>query len=120
MQTTLESLYARYSARLAAAAAEQLAELGADPVGDADDVTQDVWLYAARLLVLPEPEHAWTVLTGLLDRALAALEGARHRELPCGMDLPGVRWMPPAPLGALPSSVTVVTVATVSPTAAAA
>ncbi|MEU5161234.1 hypothetical protein AB0G74_16730 [Streptomyces sp. NPDC020875] len=98
MRTTLDSLYARYSARLAAAAAEQLAEIGADPVADADDVTQDVWLLAAQLLALPEPGHAWPVLTGLLDQALAAFEDARHRELPYGMDQPGARWMPPAPL----------------------
>jgi hypothetical protein len=104
MRTTLDSLYRRYSARLAVAAAEQLAEIGADPIGDADDVTQDVWLLAAQLLTLPEPKHAWTVLTGLLDQALAALEASRHRELPYGMDLPGVRWVPPAPLERLPSA----------------
>lgn len=114
MRTTLDTLYTLYSARLAAAAAEQLADIGADPVGDADDVTQDTWLLAAQLLALPEPEYAWPVLTGLLDRALAGLEASRHRELPYGMDLPGVRWMPPAPLEPLPSA------ATVYPAAAAA
>ncbi|MFL4910697.1 hypothetical protein ACJ6WF_48310 [Streptomyces sp. MMS24-I2-30] len=108
MRTTLASLYTRYSARLAAAAAEQLAEIGADPVADADDVTQEVWLLAAQLLALPESEHAWVVLTGLLDQALAGLEASRHRELP------GVRWMPPVPLVAVPSA------AIVYPTAAAA
>ncbi|MEW1551909.1 hypothetical protein [Streptomyces tsukubensis] len=107
MPTTLNSLYTRYSARLAAAAAEQLADIGADPVADTDDVTQDVWLLAAQLLALPEPGHAWAVLTGLLDQALTALDEPRHRELPYGMDLPGVRWMPPAPLAALPSAATV-------------
>ncbi|MFF4756341.1 hypothetical protein ACWD5R_39650 [Streptomyces sp. NPDC002514] len=114
MRTTLASLYTRYSARLAAAAAEQLAEIGADPVADADDVTQEVWLLAAQLLALPESEHAWVVLTGLLDQALAGLEASRHRELPYGMDLPGVRWMPPVPLVAVPSA------AIVYPTASAA
>ncbi|WP_329028260.1 hypothetical protein [Streptomyces sp. NBC_00690] len=107
MRTTLATLYTSYSARLAAVAAERLADMGADPVADIDDVMQDVWLRALQLLVLPEPEHAWSVLTGLLDQELAALEASQHRELPCGLDLPGVHWMPPAPLGALPSAVAV-------------
>ncbi|MER6917082.1 hypothetical protein ABT354_36040 [Streptomyces sp. NPDC000594] len=103
MRTTLNSLYAHYSARLAAVAAEQLAEVGADPVADVDDVAQEVWLYAAQLLVMPELGHAWAVLTTLLDRAVADLEASRSRELPYGMDLPGVRWTPPAPLVVSPS-----------------
>ncbi|MFD4833190.1 hypothetical protein ACFWPV_25520 [Streptomyces uncialis] len=106
MRTTLTSLYTLYSARLAAAAAEQLAEIGADPLEDTDDVTQEVWLHALQLLALPEPEHAWSVLTGLLDQAIAALEASRHREFPAGIDRPGVRWMPPAPLVAPPSAET--------------
>ncbi|MFI5945912.1 hypothetical protein ACIBCB_37455 [Streptomyces uncialis] len=104
MRTTLDSLYTLYSARLAAAAAAELAEIGADPIEDTDDVTQEVWLYALQLLVLPEPEHAWPVLTTLLDQAIAALEASRHMEFPAGLDRPGVRRMPPVPLAALPSA----------------
>ncbi|WP_326681026.1 hypothetical protein [Streptomyces sp. NBC_01237] len=105
MRTTLTSLYSRYSARLAAAAAEQLAEMAADPVRDADDVTQDVWLAAAQLRALPEPESAWAVLTGLLDQALGHLETSRSREFPCGMEPPVARGLPPAPLEPLLSAV---------------
>ncbi|MFE2046020.1 hypothetical protein ACFXAZ_34900 [Streptomyces sp. NPDC059477] len=104
MRTTLTSLYSRYSARLAAAAAEQLAEMAADPVRDADDVTQDVWLAAAQLRVLPEPEFAWPVLTRLLDQALGHLETSRGRELPSGMEPSAVRGLSPAPLEPLPSA----------------
>ncbi|MCX4970812.1 hypothetical protein OHA98_39925 [Streptomyces sp. NBC_00654] len=105
MRTTLTSLYSRYSARLAAAAAEQLAEMAADPVRDADDVTQDVWLAAAQLRVLPEPEFAWPVLTELLDQALGHLETSQSREFPSGMEPPAARALPPAPLEPLPSAV---------------
>ncbi|WP_405648982.1 hypothetical protein [Streptomyces uncialis] len=105
MRTTLTSLYTHYSARLAAAAAAELDAMGADPVSDADDVMQEVWLHAAQLLALPEPEHAWSVLVGLLDQALAALEETRHRELPYETGRPGVRWMPPAPMEPLPTPV---------------
>ncbi|MFI5945565.1 hypothetical protein ACIBCB_35710 [Streptomyces uncialis] len=104
MRTTLTSLYSRYSARLAAAAAEQLAEMAADPVRDADDITQDVWLAAAQLSVLPEPEFAWPVLTGLLDQALGHLETTRGREFPSGLETPAVRGLPLAPLEPLPSA----------------
>jgi hypothetical protein len=103
VRTTLADLYSRYSARLAAA--EQLAEIGADPVADTDDVTQDTWLLALQLLALPEPEHAWSVLTGLLDQAIAAQEASRHREFPVGMALPAVRGFPPAPLEPAPMAV---------------
>ncbi|MFI6530203.1 hypothetical protein [Streptomyces uncialis] len=105
MRTTLNDLYSRYSARLAAAAAGQLADMAADPVRDADDVTQDVWLAAAQLPVLPEPDFAWPVLTGLLDQALGHLETSRDREFPSGLETPVARGLPPAPLKPCPSAV---------------
>ncbi|MFI6530790.1 hypothetical protein [Streptomyces uncialis] len=97
MRTTLNDLYSRYSARLAAAAAAELADMAADPVRDADDVTQDVWLAAAQLGVLPAPGFAWPVLTGLLDQALGLLETSRGREFPSGLETPAVRGLQPVP-----------------------
>ncbi|MFI5634860.1 hypothetical protein ACIA8E_37035 [Streptomyces sp. NPDC051664] len=102
MRISLATLYARYSARLAARVAERLDETGADPIADVDDVTQDVWVLAAQLLAMPAPENAWAALTALLDQVLAAMEASRHREVPSGMDLPAVRGLPPKPMVALP------------------
>ncbi|WP_330481395.1 hypothetical protein [Streptomyces sp. NBC_00724] len=103
MRISLATLYARYSARLAARVAERLNEAGADPIADVDDVTQDVWLLAAQLLAMPAQENAWVVLTALLDQVLAAMESGRDREMPSGMELPAARGLPPKPMAALPS-----------------
>ncbi|MFJ3714014.1 MULTISPECIES: hypothetical protein [unclassified Streptomyces] len=59
MAFTLDTLYARHSVRLAAYVADRLAGDGSAPVADADDVTQDVWLYAAQVLAFPESGDAW-------------------------------------------------------------
>lgn len=102
MRVSLATLYARYSARLAARVAEHLDQTGADPIADVDDITQDVWVLAAQLLAMPTPENASEVLTALLDQVLAATDAGLHREVPSGMDLPAVRGLPPKPLVAFP------------------
>ncbi|MET9535567.1 hypothetical protein ABZY02_34295 [Streptomyces sp. NPDC006649] len=89
MAMTLDAIYAHYSARLAAYVAARLG----DGLADTDDVTQDVWVYAAQLLARPEPAGAWTVLTALADRAVAAhqTDAHRHMEVPVGVLTPAAR-----------------------------
>ncbi|WP_328380682.1 hypothetical protein OHB13_38260 (plasmid) [Streptomyces sp. NBC_00440] len=89
MAMTLDAIYARYSARLAAYVAGRLGE----GLADTDDVIQDVWVHAAQLLARPEPAAAWTVLTGLADRAVAAHQTVAHRdmEVPVGALMPAAR-----------------------------
>ncbi|WP_371540764.1 hypothetical protein OG217_37235 (plasmid) [Streptomyces sp. NBC_01023] len=86
---TLATLYARYSARLAAYVAGRLGE----GLADTDDVIQDVWVYAAQLLASPDSAGAWTVLTALADRAVAAHQTVAHRgmEVPVGVLTPAAR-----------------------------
>lgn len=101
MRSTLADLYTRHSARLAAHVATRLDAVGAgDPITDVDDVTQDVWLQAAALDVLPAPGQAWTVLAALADQMVEERERAEYRvrEVPDGMGLPAVRVLPPAPM----------------------
>ncbi|GAA2264562.1 hypothetical protein GCM10010232_65860 [Streptomyces amakusaensis] len=98
-------IYQRYAARLAEVAADRLAEIGADPAADADDVLQTAWLAATESVSLPAPDHAWSALVALLDRAITTLEASRRREFAAGMALPAARGLPPAPLEPLPSSV---------------
>ncbi|MFJ1751162.1 hypothetical protein ACIOJD_33780 [Streptomyces sp. NPDC088116] len=100
MRLTLVDLYTRHSARLAAHVADTLASAGADPIGDTDDITQETWLLAAQLLVLPEQDDAWLVLKGLAHRAAAQHMEAEHRvrEMPSGVEAPAVRGLPPRPM----------------------
>ncbi|MFE2498839.1 hypothetical protein [Streptomyces scopuliridis] len=102
MNVTLTDLYTRYAARLAAHAADSLAAMDADadPVADTDDVTQEVWLLAAQLLVLPSREDAWLVLEGLANRVVTGHMEAeyRGREIPSGVEMPAARGLPPLPL----------------------
>ncbi|WP_328335814.1 MULTISPECIES: hypothetical protein [unclassified Streptomyces] len=89
MAMTLDAIYARYSARLAAYVAGRLGE----GMADTDDVIQDVWVYAAQLLARREPAAAWTVLTALADRAVDVHQTVeyRDREVPAGVLMPAVR-----------------------------
>lgn len=101
MRSTLADLYTRHSARLAARVTARLDAVGAgDPIAETDDVTQEVWLAAAELDVLPAPDRAWAVLRELADGAVQQREQVEHhrREVPSGMGLPAVRDLPPAPL----------------------
>jgi DNA-directed RNA polymerase specialized sigma24 family protein len=77
MSTTLVDLYTRYSARLAAHVADALGTTGIDT----DDVTQEVWLLAAQLLVLPSRDEAWLVLEGMANRTLVRYTEAEYREV---------------------------------------
>jgi DNA-directed RNA polymerase specialized sigma24 family protein len=84
---TLNALYGRYSARLAAHVAERLARTGGD-LQDVDDVTQSVWECTAQLLFMPEPAdpETWLTLAGLANWVIA---GRREREVPVGLRLSG-------------------------------
>ena len=79
----LATLYARYSARLAAHAAERLVAAGAAPVGEVDDVTQEVWLWAGQQRRLPE----WEGLQVMTDWAIEAAvnEQQARLEVPVGL-----------------------------------
>ncbi|MFC9602443.1 hypothetical protein ACFTTN_03125 [Streptomyces niveus] len=101
MRSTLADLYSSHSARLAARVTARLDIAGVgDPIADTDDVTQEVWLAAAELDVLPARDQAWAVLRELADRAVEQREQAEHhrREVPSGMGLPAVCDLPPAPM----------------------
>jgi DNA-directed RNA polymerase specialized sigma24 family protein len=80
----LAALYGRYSARLAAHAAERLAAAGADPVDEADDVTQEVWLWVAQQRRLP----GWEGLRVMTDWAIEAAISEQQDRLE---DLVGMR-----------------------------
>nr|WTB12107.1 hypothetical protein OG546_50005 [Streptomyces antimycoticus] len=66
----LAALYGRYSARLAAHAAERLAAVGADPVDEVDDVTQEVWLWAAQQRRLPGWEGLQVMTDWVIEAAM--------------------------------------------------
>src|SRR5262245_51897209 len=86
----LAGLYRRYSARLAAHAAEQLAAVGADPVGQVDDVTQEVWLWAAQQRRLPR----WEGLTVMTDWVIEDGLKARRPEVSAGIRPVGAPVLP--------------------------
>lgn len=89
----LAALYGRYSARLAAHAAERLAAAGVDPVDEVDDVTQEVWLWFGQQRRLP----GWEGLQVMTDWVVeAAITERRTRlEVPSGVRPSGT---PIAPL----------------------
>ncbi len=86
--TDLAGLYRRYSARLAAHTAERLASAGADPVDQADDVTQEVWLWAAQQRRLP----SWEGLTAMTDWVIEDVMKAQ--EVPVGIRAVGPPVLP--------------------------
>ncbi len=88
--TDLAGLYRRYSARLAAHAAERLAASGADPVDQADDVTQEVWLWAAQQRRLP----SWEGLTVMTDWVIEDAKKAQRPEVPAGIRPTGAPVLP--------------------------
>ncbi|WP_413804242.1 hypothetical protein [Streptomyces sp. OE57] len=88
----LATLYGRYSARLAAHAAERLAAAGADPVNEVDDVTQEVWLWAGQQRRLP----GWEGLQVMTDWVVEAATSERQArlEVPVGVRLSGTPVVP--------------------------
>ncbi len=95
----LDLLYRRCSARLAAHAADRLADAGAN-LGLVDDVTQEVWLWAAQQRRLP----TWKGLSVMAGWTVEALvrEQQDRPEIPAGMALPATRVLPSAPLPTIP------------------
>lgn len=88
--TDLASLYSRYSARLAAYAAERLAAAGVDPVDQVDDVTQEVWLWAAQQRRLPNWEGLAVMTYWVIEDAMQA----QCPEVPAGIRLTGAPVLP--------------------------
>ncbi|MEV6131970.1 hypothetical protein AB0M05_35155 [Streptomyces violaceusniger] len=92
----LASLYGRYSARLAAHAAERLAAAGADPVDEVDDVTQEVWLWAGQQRRLPGWEDLRVMTDWVVEAAIT--ERQTRLEVPVGVRLSGTPVVPPLDL----------------------
>ncbi|GAA1109723.1 hypothetical protein [Kitasatospora arboriphila] len=86
----LDDLYARYSARLLAAAAERLAEIGPSALDLDEDVTQDVWAHIAEH-GLPDGLRGLDALLFVLDHAVARVRRHRGREIPSGIAIPARR-----------------------------
>jgi len=89
----LAGLYGRYSARLAAHVAERLAAAGVDSVGEVDDVTQEVWLWAGQQRRLPEWEGLQVMTDWVIEAAIS--EQQARLEVPVGLRPSGT---PVAPL----------------------
>ncbi|MGA5823710.1 hypothetical protein ACPC54_38330 [Kitasatospora sp. NPDC094028] len=82
--TTLHTLYARYSCRLLAAAAERLAAIGPAAVELDEDVTQEVWADVAAGHY-PAGYYGLDGLLVLLDGAVRRVRAVRAREWPAGL-----------------------------------
>ncbi|MFD4659696.1 hypothetical protein ACFWP2_29175 [Kitasatospora sp. NPDC058444] len=77
----LGRFYHQYSAQLLAAATERLAGTSPSPADDADDLTQDVWTWAAHMPTVP----SWTTLLEILDWLCAERIEEPLREEPAGL-----------------------------------
>ncbi|MFF2549076.1 hypothetical protein ACFVUY_41845 [Kitasatospora sp. NPDC058063] len=77
----LGQLYHQYSTHLLAAATERLAGSSPSPADDADDLTQDVWTWAAHMPTVP----SWTTLLEILDWLCAERTEELLREEPAGL-----------------------------------